>query len=542
MHAANDWQRTTRRAVSTPGTRRKLGAAALLVPLVLLVSGCGSAAPSPTAIRVAKGSVARTVSATGTLQPISEQRLGFAKGGKLVALLVSVGQQVNAGQVLARIDDFDAQADLDTANAKLARQQAALDKLQDSTRVDAAQDDQDEADRVYDATKDQRDTLGDANDGSLQQAQSRLDQDRDLLGKIQAEAQGDQARCNQSLTGNSHRYDGYGDNAGVQSRGGKGLLLENPLDPMSPSCNRAEKGKSAVAAYQRRIQDDQRQISASQRRADIDDAQQRVAAANARRDATAARDAAQEASTDHPHDIDEQQAEVTDARNEVVKAQRELRDTTLIAPVAGTISSINGAIGEYLGSGTGTTAQAPGSLAALPDTDSGTSSGDPTSSGGKTPRPGGSAFVVLKNVNSFQIVVPFEESDAALIQANQQVDVNFDAVPGLTRHGTVASISPTGTQIQDVNNYYATVVLNDTDPRLRGGQTAETKVVVGGVNNVLVVPTAAIQRGGTSGIVQVLQPDGTTRRIQVQLGLIGDTTTQILEGLSEGQQVVIAQS
>ena len=328
----------------------------------------------------------------------------------------------------------------------------------------------------------------------------------------------------------------------MQTRGGKGLLLENPLDPMSPSCNRAEKGKSAVAAYQRRIQDDQRQIAQSQRRADIDDAQQQVAAANARRDATAARNAAEEASTDRPHDIDEQQAEVADARNEVVKAQRELRDTTLIAPVAGTISSINGAIGEFLGSGTGTTAQAPGSLAALPDADSGTSSGDPTSSGSKAQRPGGSAFIVLKNVNSFQIVVPFEESDAALVAANQRVDVSFDAVPGLIRHGTVASISPTGTQIQDVNNYYATIVLNDTDPRLRGGQTAETKVVVGGVDNVLVVPTAAIQRGGTSGVVQVLQPDGTTRRVQVQLGLIGDSTTQVLEGLSEGQQVVIAQS
>ena len=189
------------------------------VLLALLASGCGSAAPSPTAVRVAKGSVARTVSATGTLQPISEQRLGFSKSGKLVALLVSVGQQVNAGQILARVDDFDAQADLDSANAKLAREQAALDKLRDSNRVDSAKDDSKAARRVFDATQDQGDTIGDANDGSLRQAQRQLDQDRDLLGKIAVEAQSDQARCNQSLTGNSHRYDGYGDNAGVQSRG-----------------------------------------------------------------------------------------------------------------------------------------------------------------------------------------------------------------------------------------------------------------------------------------------------------------------------------
>jgi HlyD family secretion protein len=61
------------------------------------------------------------------------------------------------------------------------------------------------------------------------------------------------------------------------------------------------------------------------------------------------------------------------------------------------------------------------------------------------------------------------------------------------------------------------------------------------VNNVLVVPTAAIQRGGTTGVVQVLQSDGTTRQVQVQLGMVGDTTTQIVDGLAEGQQVVVAQ-
>jgi multidrug efflux pump subunit AcrA (membrane-fusion protein) len=77
---------------------------------------------------------------------------------------------------------------------------------------------------------------------------------------------------------------------------------------------------------------------------------------------------------------------------------------------------------------------------------------------------------------------------------------------------------------------------------LKGGLTAETKVVVGGVDNVLVVPTAAVQRGGQSGVVQVLQPDGSTRQVQVLLGLVGDTNTEIVDGLQEGQQVVIAQS
>jgi HlyD family secretion protein len=120
--------------------------------------------------------------------------------------------------------------------------------------------------------------------------------------------------------------------------------------------------------------------------------------------------------------------------------------------------------------------------------------------------------------------------------------VTFDALPDLERDGTVGTIAPTGAQIQDVNNYYGTILLNQTDPRLKGGMTAEAKVIVGGVDNVLVVPTAAVERGGNSGVVQVLQPNGSTRQVQVQLGLVGDSTTQVLAGVSEGQQVVVSPS
>lgn len=541
MYAAKQWPKTP----TSSNTRRWLVAVSLVVPVALASTGCGSAAPSPTAVRVTKGSVARTVSATGTLQAISEQKLGFSKGGKLISLMVSVGQQVSAGQVLARIDDFDASSDMSEAQAKLDREQARLDKLQDSNDTDAAAEDADRAKEVFGATRDESDTIGQANDDAVKQAQKQIDQDRESLKKIRAQAKEDQNKCNRSVTGNSHRYDGYGDNADITTKGRKGLLLENPLDAMSPACKRAERGKGAVASYQRRLDYDQRAITSGQRRTDIDDARQKVSEANARRDSSAARSAAEEAELNRPHELEEQEAIVDDAMVDVRRAERELSDTTLIAPVAGTISSINGAVGEFLGDGSGgTTARAPGGTdygAALPDTDSGISS-DTKSGGSKSDRPGGSAFMVLKNVNSFQVVVPFEESDATLVQPNQKVQVTFDAVPGLSRAGTVSSITPTGTQIKDVNNYYASVVLNEADPRLKGGQTAETKVVVGGVDNVMVIPTAAIQRGGQSGVVQVLQPDGTTRKVQVQLGLVGDTTTQIVDGLAVGQQVVVAQS
>src|SRR5262249_47182260 len=75
--------------------RRWLSAGAVAMPVVLVVVACGTGvgAEQVTA-KVARGTVERTVAATGTLQAISEQNLGFAKSGKLVELLVTVGQTV----------------------------------------------------------------------------------------------------------------------------------------------------------------------------------------------------------------------------------------------------------------------------------------------------------------------------------------------------------------------------------------------------------------------------------------------------------------
>src|SRR5882757_4213703 len=110
MWAPDHRQRVTdlarSRAEGLIATRRGrwLSGCAVLLPVALVVVACGTdIGSSPTTVRVTRGSVERTVAATGALQAITEQNLGFSNGGKLVALMVTVGQQVSAGQVLARL-------------------------------------------------------------------------------------------------------------------------------------------------------------------------------------------------------------------------------------------------------------------------------------------------------------------------------------------------------------------------------------------------------------------------------------------------------
>lgn len=84
---------------------------------------------------VRRGDIRITAVGDGALQPAEEVALGFKSGGVLVDLPVQVGDTVEAGQVLARLDDGDAQRQL--RQAQIALELAEL-KLADVQREPSA--------------------------------------------------------------------------------------------------------------------------------------------------------------------------------------------------------------------------------------------------------------------------------------------------------------------------------------------------------------------------------------------------------------------
>jgi HlyD family secretion protein len=449
------------------------------------------------------------VTATGSLQAIKEQKLGFAESGKLVELNVAVGQQVEQGQILARIDDFAARKGLESANAQLAQERAVLARIQGGNQVAAAEEDVRQAEAVLEATRRQADAVDSANSAAIEQAERRLDLDREALDDAESECGG----------------------------GGRGDEDDNEF--IAPASDGGSNCDDEVRAAERQVRASEQELDRAEQQQRVDEAEYELAIENANRDLAARRNEAVAARTDRPHNINEQSAIVAGLRAEADTAQRGVENTVLRAPVAGRIASINGTVGEFVGAGSGTTPLAPDGVP-LPDSGSGVSSSDDL--GGEGDQPGGSAFIVLSDVNTFRMVAPFAEADVARLQPNQAVKVTFDAVPDLTRNGSVLGISPTGTDIQGVTSYYVAIVLNELDPRLKDGLTASANVVVDKLDNVLVVPNAAVQRSGSTGVVTVMEPDGTQRQVQVELGLAGDSVTQVVSGLREGQQVVVAQS
>src|SRR3954453_10945831 len=88
-----------------------------------------STAPVYQTAPVARGNLVSSIAATGPISSPSSLPLTFKSSGKLLELLIKVGDRVAAGQVLARLDTTDLEAQVAQAQATLAQNQANYDKL-----------------------------------------------------------------------------------------------------------------------------------------------------------------------------------------------------------------------------------------------------------------------------------------------------------------------------------------------------------------------------------------------------------------------------
>jgi HlyD family secretion protein len=95
-----------------------------------------TAAPRPRTVPVGRGEIVATVSAVGQTVPAAQARLAFRNAGRLRELNVQLGQRVKAGEVLARLDTADLEAQLAQAEANVKIQRLRLEALQAGPRAE----------------------------------------------------------------------------------------------------------------------------------------------------------------------------------------------------------------------------------------------------------------------------------------------------------------------------------------------------------------------------------------------------------------------
>jgi membrane fusion protein, macrolide-specific efflux system len=150
--------------------------------------------------------------------------------------------------------------------------------------------------------------------------------------------------------------------------------------------------------------------------------------------------------------------------------------------------------------------------------------------------PAGPAILVASA--SFTVTTDVVESDLADIELGQEAAVTVDAI-GAELEGTVTAISPTVADSQTgVVSYPVTITVTNPPATARAGMSADVTITTATAANVLIVPSTALNGGQGQYAVMVLNADGTTRMVPVDVGLVTNTMAEIKSGLDEGANVV----
>lgn len=542
---------------------------ALLVICVLLLAGVGyvyassdglagllpstqgaDAAGSITQAVAGTGDLTVSASGTGELVPVSQVALGFRQAGTLSELNVAPGAAVKAGDVLARLQVNQTEAELaDTlasanlavviaqgtlealhANAEKARAEALLRLEQAQVALDDAQDNSlalaqaqqavAEAGQAMEAAEMQ---LAILNARPSQQAKevaysSLMFKEKELAAldeqisrlEYQIKSAPDQNmkdRLRQQLS--SLRIKSIELNAEVEKRQAAYDSMDDPAD--ADDLRLAEARLATAQAQLAKAQRELEQAAAGPSAGDIAQAQAELAQAQAEWQRL-------ESGTD-PQEVVLAEARLAAAQTRLAQVQQNQLFVDLIAPMDGVVVSIDAEAGDRLGAGN---------------------------------------FLSLADMSQPMLEINLDESDYNAVQPGYRVQVVFDAYPDNPLSGEVVQVYPSlsvaSTQmnlpgmppdvvmIQDnAGSTRALVRLDGWPPTPASivplGFTASVEVISAQASDALLVPVVALHELDSGGTA-VYVVDGEALELRpVTVGLQDYTSAQILSGLEAGEAV-----
>ena len=135
-----------------------------------------------------------------------------------------------------------------------------------------------------------------------------------------------------------------------------------------------------------------------------------------------------------------------------------------------------------------------------------------------------------------------DEADIGEVRIGQPAQIRVETFQGRTFQGKVTQISPMGADHDNVTTFEVRVSIDNPGGELKANMTANAEIVLDRFPQALLVPEAAITYDAERrAYVDVLAPgtDKGYRRVAVTLGVGNGTTTQVLEGVKEGDELVL---
>jgi Cu(I)/Ag(I) efflux system membrane fusion protein len=129
------------------------------------------------------------------------------------------------------------------------------------------------------------------------------------------------------------------------------------------------------------------------------------------------------------------------------------------------------------------------------------------------------------------------EQDLAAVRIGQTASVRLTAYPGRTFEGKVTFVYPTVQQ--ETRTAQVRIELPNRDGLLKPDLYGTISIAAGASEPLLTVPDSAVLDSGTRQAVLVELGEGIFEPREVKLGTRGDGYVQVLDGLDEGEKVVV---
>lgn len=180
-------------------------------------------------------------------------------------------------------------------------------------------------------------------------------------------------------------------------------------------------------------------------------------------------------------------------------------------------------------------------------------------------------FVIANDLSKMQIEADVAEADIGVVEENQEAEFTVDAFPGRTFHGKVSQIRNAPKADQNVVMYVTVIDVSNPGLKLKPGMTANVSIIVARRDNVLKLPNAALRfrppknaetriadpapapdegakknrgaptkknKGQSERRVYVLR-EREVQAVNIKAGITDGRDTELLEGLNQGDAVVV---
>lgn len=162
-------------------------------------------------------------------------------------------------------------------------------------------------------------------------------------------------------------------------------------------------------------------------------------------------------------------------------------------------------------------------------------------------------IVMLAQLDKMTVSAEISEADVPKVTEGQEVYFTTLGDTRTRHYAQLRTVAPAPTSIETTTSsssssstsavyYNGLFDVDNADGKLKTGMTAQVNIVLASAKDAITVPASALERKGRNEYaVKVVKENGEIEQRAVKVGISTSVTAQVLEGLKEGEKVVVAE-